>query len=447
MDREHSFVALSVVLDQVDAAIGGVDVGLLSGVEPVRVLERLAGTERRLAALRTRVAQRGTQTTAWAGRSRSPEAWVADTCGTTLADAKRTIETGEQLDSLPQIADAFDTGQVSEAQARQIAGLGDGAKGHEGELIRKAQSGTQRQLKNQCDRLAAQQRSREDESKRLERQQRRRSARWYKNNNDADVLEVAFGPQGAVLARAHVEAEVDAIYRIARAEGRHEPRHAYTADAVTNLLCGRTVDGTPLPTKASPATKAVCATAPSPHSDGGTDPDAAASTVRGEPGRHLRCQPTVTFICDIASFRAGEVLAGERCEIDGVGPVPVELVERFLTDAFVKCVITDGTEIRTVVHYGRHIPTELETALNLRDPHCAVPGCDSRLGLEYTHNNTDHAHGGAVSFANIRRKCGYHHQKETNHDHTLTTNTHGTSWNDRNGRTISHEPAPLPQLE
>ena len=252
---------------------------------------------------------------------------------------------------------------------------------------------------------------------------------------------MAFGPEDGVLARAHVEAEVDAIYRIARAEGRHEPRHAYTADAVANLLCGRTVDGTPLPTRTG-STSAVSAAT---HT--GTETSGDRSAGRGTPGRHLRCQPTVTFICDLNSFRAGEVLSGGRCEIDGVGPVPVELVERFLDNAFVKCVITDGTEIRTVAHYGRHIPAELETALNLRDPHCSVPGCDNVLSVEYTHNDIDHADGGPVAYSNIRRKCGHHHELETNHGHSLTTSSTGTTWRDGDGTMLSHEPAEQLQLE
>ena len=85
----------------------------------------------------------------------------------------------------------------------------------------------------------------------------------------------------------------------------------------------------------------------------------------------------------------------------GGGPVPVGVVRAAAVDAFVKVVVRDGTKLDTIVHYGRTIPTELRTALELGDPQrldgavCIEDGCDRRYGLELDHDDPV-ANGGAV---------------------------------------------------
>ena len=50
---------------------------------------------------------------------------------------------------------------------------------------------------------------------------------------------------------------------------------------------------------------------------------------------------------------------GDECGmIKGVGPVPVATVRAMLDDAFLGAVVTDGVDIRSVVHMGRR-PTTL----------------------------------------------------------------------------------------
>ena len=105
----------------------------------------------------------------------------------------------------------------------------------------------------------------------------------------------------------------------------------------------------------------------------------------------------------------------------GGGPVPVDVVRAAAVDAFVKVVLRDGTKLDTVVHYGRHIPAVLRTALELGDPErldglvCVEEGCDRRHDLEWDHDDPV-ANDGPTSYENLKARCKPHHWAKTERD-------------------------------
>ena len=78
-----------------------------------------------------------------------------------------------------------------------------------------------------------------------------------------------------------------------------------------------------------------------------------------------------------------EARPGELSHIVGGGPLPISVVRELGRDAFLKAVLHDGKQIHTVAHFGRHIPAELRTALELGPlprldgVRCADEGCES----------------------------------------------------------------------
>ena len=105
------------------------------------------------------------------------------------------------------------------------------------------------------------------------------------------------------------------------------------------------------------------------------------------------------------------------------GPVPVSVVREAAVGAFVKVAVRDGRKLDTIVHYGRSIPAELRTALELGDPDrldgavCIEDGCDRRYGLEWDHDDPL-AHGGATSYENLKARCKPDHWAKTERDRT-----------------------------
>ena len=103
--------------------------------------------------------------------------------------------------------------------------------------------------------------------------------------------------------------------------------------------------------------------------------------------RRFRPGPTPRSSCGSTSpaLLRGRAVDGETCEIAGLGPIPVSVVQEWMENAFLAAIVTKGTEITKVVHLGRRFTSEQRTALQWRDPICARKGCDNRLGLEYDH--------------------------------------------------------------
>lgn len=115
---------------------------------------------------------------------------------------------------------------------------------------------------------------------------------------------------------------------------------------------------------------------------------------------------------DAAALRRGMTEGDEVCEIPGVGPIPVAMALELANDAFLKILVTDGTDILCVAHAGRTIPAKLRTALEERDLVCRVPHCDMSFGLEIDHR-IPFAKGGPTNLENLVRICAWHHRQKT----------------------------------
>ncbi|MDP8961929.1 MAG: hypothetical protein M3N32_09975 [Actinomycetota bacterium] len=104
-----------------------------------------------------------------------------------------------------------------------------------------------------------------------------------------------------------------------------------------------------------------------------------------------RSRADIVVVVDLVALRRGHTRYGERCHVPGVGPLPVAVARRIASDAFLKGVLVDGCEISKVKHFGRHIPAEVRTALELGPPPdvdgacCVEERCGRRHGLEWDH--------------------------------------------------------------
>lgn len=93
-------------------------------------------------------------------------------------------------------------------------------------------------------------------------------------------------------------------------------------------------------------------------------------------------------------------------------------IRDLVEDAFLEVVLHDGVKIDTVKYFGRHLPTELRTALELGPvPEfdgvtCSHEACDRRYDLDWHHRNPV-ANGGESSFENVEPDCKPHHWEAT----------------------------------
>jgi hypothetical protein len=203
-----------------------------------------------------------------------------------------------------------------------------------------------------------------------------RARRWRHWRDDTGMVNMAgaLPPELGVGLVNRLEAETDRIRRAARRQGSDEPRAAHMADALVGLLLGQ-----------------------------------GKSKARGT---------ELVVVCDLRAWRRGRAESDEVCHVIGGGPVPVSVAKELAADSFLKAVIHDGVRIQTVAHFGRRIPAELRTALDLGSPpglegaSCAEEGCGRRYGLEWDHVDPL-ANGGATSYANLQPCCWPHHRAKT----------------------------------
>ncbi len=380
------FEVLTSSLASLRLLVASFDPSSLDGEQAKQLVEEFAAVERLAAAGRTLAAGRVAETGAWTvdGSFRDAGAWMASVTGTTVGRARSTLETAERLAGLPATGAAFRSGALSDVQVDVIAAAATTEPRAERSLLACAGSEGVKGLKDRSARVEAAASTDQEE-----RYARARVCRYLRHRRLSDVeglLELR-GPldlTAGVMAALHpYEAE---RFVEARASERRELPETLAFDAMVQL----------------------------------TDDAAAGSFASGA----SRAPSTIVVRVDRSAFVRGHTARGEVCEIAGVGPIPVSVARRISSDAFLKALIHDGTDVLAVSHLGRSIPARLRTAVEELFPECAIQGCHTNRHLEIDHN-TPAAEGGRTEIANLNGLCRHHHVHK--HSNNLRLAGTGTS--------------------
>jgi hypothetical protein len=116
---------------------------------------------------------------------------------------------------------------------------------------------------------------------------------------------------------------------------------------------------------------------------------------------------------------------GGRCEIKGVGPVPVETARAYLGDALLTILVKKGVDVTTIAHDGtKTMPASVRRAVLARDQHCVIASCSAPA--TQIHHLDWRSRGGRHSIQNCRGVCAWCHDLIHYHHHTLEPNHDGT---------------------
>jgi hypothetical protein len=365
-----------MLVDEVEDAIGLLSPVLsklgdepLDGTEAVWLARALARAGRLCNAGLALVMRQVARSDAWCGDGApSPAAWMANEAGIPVGKAVAAMEMVGHLDKFPAIADAFRAGRLSLDQAREIVAAARECPDDEEELLEFALRSTLAELREFCGRTRV--RATPDPKERQEKIRKRRYLNSWTDEEGAVRIDARLTADDGALVLAALDARSARLRAEARARGDYENALAYEADALVEL--------------------------------------ARAGSGEGAGGPAA----TVHVHVDYATLLRGFVVDDERCEIPGVGPVPVEVVRRLLGDCILKVIVSDGVDVRTVAHAGRTIPAHLRTALEARDPTCIVPACDIRRDLQIDHR-WPWIEGGPTSLDNLARLCRWHHYQKS----------------------------------
>ncbi|MFN8041234.1 MAG: DUF222 domain-containing protein [Acidimicrobiales bacterium] len=402
--------ALGAILVEVRELVAGFDPAVVSAGDAAVLVERFAELERLAAGGRLLAAGRMARTSVWAGSGDGDVTeWMARTTGQSRSDARKDLAAARVLDELDGTQDALRQGRLTKEQVREIAPAAKAAPGAEGGLLEEAARGSVEGLARKA--RAAKAAARGDGRDAVERVRRRRCVTHGRSEDGSAWLRASGPPDDIARILAGLAPWAEQTRRAARGRGEVLTDDQASFDGLV------AVAAQPVP-RVGDSERAV----PAPGADSGDDDEEPGVTAGpGSP----RWATKVIVNVDLAALRRGFTIAGERCEITGIGPVPVATVDDLLArdDTFLAAVVREGTDIQKVAHFGRAPTAAQRTALEADHATCCIDGCpDPPRVIDHHHRFAD---DGPRTLANLGPLCDDHDHRKT-HDRWVLVR-HGRS--------------------
>jgi hypothetical protein len=378
------------------------DADVLDAERAAALVDDFAAMERLCAAGKALAARRACEGRQWQrSGARSAAHWMAERTGTSVPAAAAVLETADRLRELPALDAAYRAGTLSEPQVKEIASAAAAVPEAAAMLVATAQHDTLRGLQQRCREVRATAPGGDAEA-RYRRIHRERSLRTWTDSEGVGCLMFRSTPDALADVLAGLGPFERAVFEAARSSGQREPYEAYAADALVAMARAAGADG-----------------------DRGT---------KGPPA-------VVEVVISLEALRRGSAHPGERCEIAGVGPVPVATARAYLGDCLLQAIVSDGVDVYNVTHLGRHPTAHQRSALLARDAECIVPGCHVRHRLEI-----DHGTGWCVTrtteLADLARLCAFHHRQKTVDGYRWEGGPGRRRWLGPGGRLVSEDRPP-----
>jgi len=375
------FDRLNHITTELQTLISSLEVDCVDAAGARRLVEIAERVRRAGDSLRTVAVGQVERTNAWKGEgAKSISEWLSNETDCAHYEAQSVVVLANQLQHLPVTTAALLSGDLSGTQAVEVARGAIVAPNTETQLLNLSKHATVRDLRDATSRVVA---AATDEAERHRQVHKSRFLKSWRDPDGAFIIKGRMTVANGALVMAALKPIQDEIFRAARKSGEHERPEAYAADALMTL-CEK----------------------------------ATRKQWSENETKRRRPNAVMNIRVDIDALKRGHTEHGEVCEIAGVGPIPVATATEYLGEAFLKLLILDGVDIKTVAHMGRYIPSPLRTAVEERDRVCQVPTCDMSIGLEIDHIKP-FAEGGAASLENLVRLCKRHHLQKTHDGYRL----------------------------
>ena len=374
----------------------------LKGLEPERYtgaeaadgIKEIAKLERLLAGARIRLAKRIDESVAGAEGEDGPGRWLANQTGQNPKDAAKDIDTSKTLDDLDATDEALANGDLSPTQAHEVSSAAAADPSAEQGLLDTAKNASVPELKRKAKKVRAAATNNEDKARRAHEN------RELSSGVDEDTAEGWIHAKGPAARIAEILALLEPWIQVeftkARREGRYERRGAYAFDALLAAL----------------RFAAACRTGTR-----GAGPDGTGRAAGGGPnGGPAPVGPPANVLvrADLSAILRGETIAGETCEIDGLGPVPVDALLEILPQAAIDLILTDGVDVFNVTHFGRRANARQQVVLDWLGGQCTRLGCSATRHLQVDHR-IDWAKIKITELRNLDWLCVDDHRRKT-HD-------------------------------
>ncbi|HVE63456.1 MAG TPA: HNH endonuclease signature motif containing protein, partial [Mycobacteriales bacterium] len=426
------------------------DPSRVSTADAEELVARLGRMTARLFAVQALAAARAAEGGAWRREgARTPADHLARSVRVSIGDARRLLDTGERLESLPEVREAAVAGELSAPALVAVTDAASVAPGEAARLVERAKSASHAELREEC--LKTKTAADPDPAATHARIHAGRRLRWWTDADTAGNFAGRGVPEDMAWLRSVIATTREELFGKARRDGVVVPSDQLDYDAFFALL--RTAVGEDVAAPSHPM-----------FSEAETAPTTSATPTRtplgpdharlGRRSRRAWSRAPVIVRLDAAAAERGHPLPGERCEIAGVGPVPVATVQTMLAEGASLAVLSSrvdadsdgkrretvqtvahvraaragtvdvrdpaalaaellrtGRRVSGVVHPGRAATAHTVTALWWLNPTCAAAGCvNSRCEI-------DHRTGWAITkstrLEDLDPLCRFHHNLKT----------------------------------
>ncbi|HEU5301473.1 MAG TPA: HNH endonuclease signature motif containing protein [Acidimicrobiia bacterium] len=373
------------VVAELEDLVADLEVARFEGRDALRLVRVAARAERLSATAKAHLAQRCVDTGVWSTDREArvpavtPAEWLADLSGSGIGPAKDALAVTSALHEGSKTDAALRSGELSLTLAHQVTTATQvGGEAAERRVLRKATDEGLRAAKTEAARVLATAKDAAERQARIHRERSRR--RWTQHG----VWHLSL--QGPIALGAEIDACLarfdDAAWDHAATQppdGRDTPEAIAFDGMLAMARAAR--DGVGAPT---------------------------TSTPRGR----VKTRDHVVVHVDATALVAGEARPGDRCEVPGLGPVPVEHARSILGDGVLSILVEDGRDVRTFARPGRKVTAALAQLLAARDPVCTIAGCGRSMRIEGDHHRPV-SEGGESSAENVDGLCTQHHRRKT----------------------------------
>jgi hypothetical protein len=299
----------------------------------------------------------------------SAASWIARTCGMSVTSAADRICVGEQLESLPKVAAALGSGEISFQSASELCHLRDklGAKAElfdEDEMLEYAREYSVYGLRKLC-----------------------RFARHIADPdgffNDAE--------ESFALRRLHISQMSDGMFAV---DGVLDPVSGAALKTAVDVL-------------AKPKGPEDERTARQRRADAVGELALHAMEQGTLPRRHS-VKPHVNLTMTLEALK-GE-LGVPPADLELSLPISTRTAERLACDCTMSRVVLADSMVIDVGRATRTVSPPTLRALRVRDKGCRFPGCDRQVNWSSPHHIIAWARGGPGNLPNLVLLCYYHHR-------------------------------------
>jgi len=299
----------------------------------------------------------------------SAASWIARTCGMTISSAADRVCVGEQLESLPKVAEALGSGEISYQSASALCHLherlGEQREGFDQEeMLGYARDYSVFELRKLC-RVA-----------------------WHVANPDGFFKEAE-----ADFTRRyfHISQLSDGMYAV---DGQLDPVSGAAFKTAVDVL-------------AKPKGSEDERTARQRRADAVGELALHAMEQGSLPRRHA-VKPHLNLTMTLEGLK-GE-LGVPPAELELSLPISTRTAERLACDCTISRVVLADSMVIDVGRATRAVSAPTMRALRVRDKGCRFPGCDRQVNWSSPHHIVFWARGGPNKLPNLVLLCYFHHR-------------------------------------